>query len=46
MYEFSAAIFIKVSSYQSFDINVYYYFGMLAKAGETVVKDWWCMVFT
>ena len=34
MYEFSAAVFIKVSSYQIFDVNEVF-----------MAKNWWRMIF-
>ena len=34
MYEFSAAVFIKVSSYQIFDVNEVF-----------MIKNWWRMIF-
>ena len=34
MYEFSAAVFIKVSSHQIFDVNEVF-----------MVKNWWRMIF-
>ena len=42
-YEFSAAIFIKLSKLSKFT-NIMACFG--TKTGERMAKDWWRMVFT
>ena len=47
MYEFPAAIFIKVLGYQSFDVkcSILSWDACVCRQ-ERMVKDWWGMVFT